>query len=70
VAVGKLKKKTGKVLLGDNSTRWNSTYHMVQRLSDVKDDVNLILTEVKVDTLLISEWVRLRGGLSATKALC
>jgi hypothetical protein len=29
VTVGKLKKKTGRVLLCDNSTRWNSTYHRV-----------------------------------------
>jgi hypothetical protein len=49
VAVGKLKKKTGKVLLCDNSTRWNSTYHIAQRLIVVKDDMNLILTELKVD---------------------
>ena len=45
MAVEKLKKKTGKVLLCDNSTQWNSTYQMIQRLIDVKDDVNLSDTD-------------------------
>jgi len=59
VAVSKLKKETGKVLLSDNSTRWNSTYRMVDRLIQVKDVVNDLLTEQKADTLLVSEWSRL-----------
>lgn len=59
VAVGKLKKKTGKVLITDNSTRWNSTYLMVSRLIDLKDDVNYLLADMKKDSLLVSEWARL-----------
>lgn len=59
VAVSKLKKETGKVLLSDNNTRWNSTYRMVERLIQVKDAVNGILAEQKADTLLVSEWSRL-----------
>jgi len=59
VAVSKLKKETGKVLLSDNNTRWNSTYRMVDRLIQVKDAVNDLLTQQKADTLLVSEWSRL-----------
>jgi len=59
VAVSKLKKETGKVLLSNNNTRWNSTYRMVDRLIQVKDVVNDLLTEQKADTLLVSEWSRL-----------
>ena len=57
--MSKVKKATGKVLLSDNNTRWNSTYRMVERLIQVKDAVNDILTEQKADTLLVSEWSRL-----------
>ena len=32
VATQKLKKTVGKVLLSDNSTRWNSTFRMAERL--------------------------------------
>jgi len=59
VAVTELKKETGKVLLSDNNTRWNSTYRMVDRLIQVKHAVNDLLTEQKADTLLVSEWSKL-----------
>ena len=59
VAVEKLKHKTGKVLLSDNSTRWNSTYRMAERITEIRDAVNEVLTEQKIDTLLVSEWTRL-----------
>jgi len=45
VADEKLKHKTGKVLLSDNSTRWNSTYRMVERITEIRDAVNEVLTE-------------------------
>jgi len=35
------------------------TYRMVDRLIQVKDVVNDLLTEQKADTLLVSEWSRL-----------
>lgn len=59
VAVEKLKKTTGKMLLSDNSTRWNSTFRMAERLIELKDAVNQVLIEQKCDTLLVSDWARL-----------
>lgn len=59
VATQKLKKTVGKVLLSDNSTRWNSTFRMAERLIHLKDAVNEVLMEQKCDTLLVSEWRRL-----------
>ncbi len=56
VAVQKLIEKTGKTLISDNSTRWNSTYYMCKRLMDLKIPVNEILIEMDIDTLLVSEW--------------
>jgi len=58
MAVEKLKRKTGKVLLSDNSTRWHSTYRMAERITEISDAVNEVLTEQKMDTL-VSECTRL-----------
>jgi len=59
VAVEKLNEKTGKVLLSDNATRWNSTYRMTERILLVRDALSEVLTVQKIDTLLVSEWTRL-----------
>lgn len=58
-AVEKIKQKSGKVLLSDNTTRWNSTFRMGERLIELKDIVNEVLNDMKVDSLLVSEWSRL-----------
>ena len=58
-AVEKIKRKSGKVLLSDNVTRWNSTFRMAERLIELKDIVNEVLNDMKVDSLLVSEWSRL-----------
>jgi hypothetical protein len=58
-AVEKIKQRSGKVLLSDNSTRWNSTFRMAERLIELKDVVNEVLNDMKIDTLLVSEWSRL-----------
>ena len=57
-AMEKQNEKCGKVLITDNSTRWNSTYHMVLRLIELKPVVNDLLSDMKTDSLLVSEWER------------
>lgn len=56
VAMEKIVQKCGKVVLTDNTTRWNSTYYMAKRLLDIQVALNLVLAEMKIDTLLMSEW--------------
>jgi hypothetical protein len=60
VAVEKIKDRCGKVLVSDNSTRWNSTYSMIARFTELKACVTEVLQDMKTDTLLISEWMRLK----------
>lgn len=59
-AVEMMKERCGKVLVSDNSTRWNSTYHMISRFIELKACVNELLSDMKTDTLLINEWMRLQ----------
>lgn len=59
VLVEKLVERCGKQLISDCTTRWNSTYQMARRLLDIKSDLNHVLSEAKIDTLLASEWVKL-----------
>jgi hypothetical protein len=59
IAMEKLHSLCGKTLISDNSTRWNSTFYMVKRLLEVKSDLIEVLTDVKIDTLLVAEWTRL-----------
>ena len=56
--------KCGKVVISDNTTRWNSTYIMAKRLLDIKVTLNEVLAELSIDTLLTSEWVRLEELVS------
>lgn len=58
-SVEQLHASTGKFLITDNSTRWNSTFMMVKRLLEMKEQVNRVLSGLKVDTLLVAEWKRL-----------
>lgn len=57
--MSQVQKKARKLPLSDNLTRWNSTYRMAARLLELKDTVNEVLAERKMDSLLVSEWVRL-----------
>ena len=59
VAMEKIVQKCGKVVVTDNTTRWNSTYYMTKRLLEIQVELNLVLAEMKIDTLLISEWTLL-----------
>lgn len=59
VAVEKLNRRCGKSLVADCTTRWNSTYMMAQRLLVIKSEVNDVLAEMGIDTLLVSEWAKL-----------
>lgn len=49
--------KCGKVVVGDNSTRWNSTYFMAKRLIEIRRELNDALADMNMDSLLIGEWV-------------
>ena len=64
IAMEKIVSKCGKTLISDNTTRWNSTYLMVKRLLVVKTHINEILEEMKMDSLLNSEWVVLEEVVS------
>jgi len=57
IAMQKIVSRCGKTVISDNTTRWNSTYLMVNRLLEIKVDLNEVLCEMKMDTLLTSEWV-------------
>lgn len=59
VAVEKLLQVCGKNVTSYCTTRWNSTCLMTKRLLEIKSHVNTVLSEVGIDTLLNSEWVKL-----------
>lgn len=59
VALEKIVAKCGKTVISDNSTRWNSNYLMAEQLLELKVDLNAVLPQMKMDTLLTSEWDRL-----------
>jgi len=46
VATEKVLERSGKLLIADVTTRWNSTYYMIQRLLSIKTIVNEILSEM------------------------
>ncbi len=56
----RLVERCGKNVVSDCQTRWNSTFFMAQRLLDIKQHVNEVLSEAGIDTLLASEWVKLQ----------
>jgi len=59
VATQKLVEKCGKTLVKCNATRWNSTLFMIQRLVEVRQPLNDVLDDLRMDGLLASEWSRL-----------
>ena len=59
VMAEKLVSRCGKNVVSDCVTRWNSTHMMTQRLLEMKADVNSVLGETGIDTLLASEWAKL-----------
>ncbi|XP_065673895.1 uncharacterized protein LOC136090846 [Hydra vulgaris] len=61
VAIEKLIDKCGKSVITDCTSRWNSTYQMIDRLLKIKTSVNEVLTEIGIDTFKASEWVRLQN---------
>ena len=70
VAMEKVISKCGKGVISDNSTRWNSTYMMSQRLLEVKVPLNEVLTELNIDSLLTSEWAQLEQLVSLLQPFC
>jgi len=46
VAMEKLTERCGKAVINDCTTRWSSTFRMVQRLIEMKTDVNSVLCEI------------------------
>jgi hypothetical protein len=59
VLVQKLLLVSGKTLLTDCITRWNSTLMLLQRLVELKHFINDLMSETGADSLLTSEWVKL-----------
>uniref|UniRef100_A0A3P9J2Q6 DUF659 domain-containing protein n=1 Tax=Oryzias latipes TaxID=8090 RepID=A0A3P9J2Q6_ORYLA len=59
VANEALTKKCGKTLVRDCSTRWNSTFDMLRRLLEIRAELNQVLEELSMDTLLTSDWTKL-----------
>jgi len=55
MATEKLISKCGKTVVTDCSTRWNSVYFMVSRLTEIKFAVNEVMDEMKWDSLLFNE---------------
>jgi hypothetical protein len=64
VMMEKILKKCGKIVISDNTTRWNSTFFMGKRMLEVKGPLNDVLDEMEVDSLLASEWGQLEELIS------
>ncbi|XP_049322708.1 uncharacterized protein LOC125782495 [Astyanax mexicanus] len=54
-------KKCGKTLVRDCSTRWNSTLDMLIRLLEIRTELNQVLEELGMDTLLTSDWAKIEN---------
>ncbi|XP_078026567.1 E3 SUMO-protein ligase ZBED1-like [Epinephelus lanceolatus] len=54
-------KKCGKTLVRDCSTHWNSTFDMLRRLLEIRTELNQVLEELGMDTLLTSNWAKLEN---------
>lgn len=52
-------KKCGKTLVRDCSARWNSCFDMLRRLLEIRTELNQVLEELGMDTLLTSVWAKL-----------
>ncbi|KAM4593896.1 E3 SUMO-protein ligase ZBED1-like [Odontesthes bonariensis] len=63
VANEQMVRRCGKTLIRDCSTRWNSTLHMINRLLETKGELNQVLEDLNMDTLLTSDWAKLENLL-------
>lgn len=61
VANEEMFKRCGKTLVRDCSTRWNSTFDMMRRLLETRAELNQLLEDLSMDTLLTSDWVKLEN---------
>ena len=61
VATGKLIEKRNKKLVSDVTTRWSSTYLIIDRLVDLKDTVEEICKDLKWNGLLNTDWAMLEN---------
>jgi len=64
VMMERIRNKCGKSVIADNTTRWNSTYFMMKRLLEIKTPLNEVLGDLKIDSLVASEWSRLENLVS------
>ena len=46
----------GKKLLKDCRTRWSSTFLLLQRLTELRDPLEMVICELEWDNLAASEW--------------
>ncbi|XP_028297947.1 uncharacterized protein LOC114460108 [Gouania willdenowi] len=61
VATQRILDACGLIVVNDCSTRWSSTYNMIARLLKVKDSVSQIANDMGWDSLLPSEWQKLKS---------
>src|SRR6218665_1083225 len=59
VAMEKTGMRSGKTIISDCATRWNSTYQMLKRLILLKKVVTEVMSELNQDTLMASEWLKI-----------
>jgi len=63
-------KKCGKTLVRDCSTHLNSTLDMLRRLLEIRAELNQVLEELGMDTLLTSDWAKLEKLVKLLEPLC
>jgi hypothetical protein len=52
--------RCGTNVVSDCQTRLNSTFFMTKRILEINQHVNEVLSDAGIDTLLVSEWVKLQ----------
>lgn len=55
----KIQIRSGKTIISDCTTRWNSTYQMLKQLIRLKKVVTKVMSEVNQDTFMVSDWVKI-----------
>ncbi|KAL3972490.1 A-kinase anchor protein 18 [Sarotherodon galilaeus] len=61
VANEEMIKRCGKTLIRDCTTRWNSTFDMLRRLLETRAELNQLLEQLEMDTLLTSDWTKMEN---------
>ena len=61
VATQRIMEECGLIVVNDCPTRWSSTFNMVARLLRVKDAVCQVTNDMGWDSLLPSEWQKLKS---------